>query len=93
MEQEKLMTIQGLQEENARLKAENAQLNLSRNSLVNKNQELAEFIRTKLEDILSLAKEFRDVYGNYGEYIIELTKTELRGNTNDGESPEEGIQV
>lgn len=94
MKQETLMTTQALQEENLRLKAENAQLMLSRNSLVAKNQELAEFIRAKLADILGIAKEFRDQYGTYAKYVLELTRSEIGENNNVAEAPkEEGIHI
>lgn len=87
------MTSQDLQEENIRLKAENARLMLSRNSLIAKNQELAEFIRVKLEDILGIAKEFRDQYGSYAKYTLELTRTEIGEDNNVAEAPQKEVHL
>jgi hypothetical protein len=67
---------------------------LSRNSLIAKNQELAEFIRVKLDDILGLAKEFRDEYGTYAKYTLKLTRSEIGENNNVAEaSKEEGVHI
>lgn len=76
MKQVKEMTIEDLQAENASLRKENVRLNQARTGLINKNQELAEFIRTRLTDILALAKQFRDEYKNYADFVAQVAQSE-----------------
>lgn len=78
------MPLQDLQEENISLREENQRIDLARVTLMTKNQELAEFIRLKLKDVLSLAKELRDTYGAYAQFVVECTQAEQKniGNIN-----------
>lgn len=78
MEQKKIMTIEDLQEENASLRKENRRLDQSRAGLIDKNQVLGEFIRTRLEDILLLAKQFRDEYQHYAEFVHKISRDEAQ---------------
>ena len=86
MEQKKVMTTEDLQEENASLRKENNRLNQARAGLIEKNQELAEFIRVRLTDILIMAKHFRDEYQTYAEFVSKITGTEAQaiGEIDDG---------
>lgn len=76
MEQKKEMTIEDLQAENISLRKENNRLNQARAGLITKNQELAEFIRTQLDDILVIAKKFRDEYKNYADFVSQVSRLE-----------------
>jgi len=88
METQKEVTIEDLQVENGLLRDENRQLNQTMIGLVTKNQQLAEFIRLKLTDILALAKEFRDEYGIYAKFVEQNTKIDPTGEIiNDNGDP------
>jgi len=44
--------------------------------LMERNSVLAEFIRQKMSDILALAKDFRDEYAHYAEFVKTLSPEE-----------------
>lgn len=50
--------------------------------MIEQNSTLAEFIRVKMSDILALAKDFRDEYGRYAEFI-DMVNTQITGDNNE----------
>jgi hypothetical protein len=61
--------------------------------MIEQNSTLAEFIREKMSDILALAKEFRDEYGRYAEFIDMISEHTKGANNAEKTKPEVDIRL
>lgn len=92
----KELTMKDLSEENASLKSQITSQEHTIINLVDRNNELAEFIRVKMSDILSLAKDFRDTYAHYAEFVSQMSKAaqeQIGGIDNAGENKEAPLRL
>ena len=80
-------TIPDLLAENASLQEKNAHLEKMTVNLLEQTNELGEFIRQRMSDILALVKQFRDEYTQYAHFVGQIT---AESHTQTGDLDDQG---
>ena len=62
-------------------------------NLIEKNNDLGEFIRQQMSAMLQITEKFRDEYSRYAEFVSTMTQQEVQQHTGDTDDEGEELSV